>query len=136
MGTFRICKRRFLLRTCYPYRQVSKTSNQMTYDNKVHIITLLWVLDSFFTEKAFFTTLGGFICISPSWLSVTSSSCQCCWTRMTSQMIECYQFRCHFVESHEMACYLKWETYSGPISFEVQWNDIWTDNIQSFEMPF
>ena len=35
-----------------------------------------------------------------------------------------------------MACYLKWETYSGPISFEVQWNDIWTGNIQLFEMPF
>ena len=27
---------------------------------------------------------------------------------------------------------LKRETYSGPISFEVQWNNIWTDNIQSF----
>ena len=24
--------------------------------------------------------LGGFICTSPSWLSVTSSSSQCCWT--------------------------------------------------------
>ena len=36
-----------------------------------------------------------------------------------------------------MACYLKQrEAYSGPISFEVQQNDIWTDNIQSFEMPF
>ena len=23
---------------------------------------------------------------------------QCCWTRMASQMIECYQFRCHFTE--------------------------------------
>ena len=36
----------------------------------------------------------------------------------------------------DMVCYLKRETYSGPISFEVQRNDIWTDNIQSFEMPF
>ena len=35
-----------------------------------------------------------------------------------------------------MACYLKQDTYSGPISFEVQRNDISTDNIQSFEMPF
>ena len=26
--------------------------------------------------------------------------------------------------------------YSGDISFEAQRNDIWTDNIQSFEMPF
>ena len=34
-----------------------------------------------------------------------------------------------------MVCYLKPETYSGPISFEVPRNDIWTDNIQSFEMP-
>ena len=31
-----------------------------------------------------------------------------------------------------MVYYLKQETYSGPISFEVQPNDIWTDNIQSF----
>ena len=35
----------------------------------------------------------------------------------------------------DIACYLKQETYSGPIFFEVQQNDIWTDNIQSFEMP-
>ena len=39
-------------------------------------------------------------------------------------------------KNFDMACYLKWEAYSGPISFEVQQNDIWTDNIQSFEMPF
>ena len=43
--------------------------------------------------------MGGFICTSPSWLSITSSSCQYCWTRMASQMIECYQFRCHLAES-------------------------------------
>ena len=43
-------------------------------------------------------TLEGFICTSPSWLSVTSSSSQCCWTRMASQMIEFHQFRCHFAE--------------------------------------
>ena len=36
----------------------------------------------------------------------------------------------------DMACYLKQETYSGLISFEVQQNDIWTDKMQSFEMPF
>ena len=48
-------------------------------------------------------------------------------------MTECYQFRCHFAESQKMACYLKREAYSGPISFEVQQNDIWTDNIQSVE---
>ena len=36
--------------------------------------------------------LGGFICTSPSWFSVTRSSCQFCWTRMASQMIECYHF--------------------------------------------
>ena len=28
-----------------------------------------------------------------------------------------------------MVCYLKWEASSGPISFEVQRNDIWTDNL-------
>ena len=67
--------------------------------------------------KYTYNTWGGFICTSPSWLSVTSSSSQCCWTRMASQMIECYQFRCHFAESQEMACYLK---------REVQQNDIWT----------
>ena len=36
----------------------------------------------------------------------------------------------------DMVFYLEWETYAGPISFEVQRNDIWTDSIQSFEMPF
>ena len=30
-----------------------------------------------------------------------------------------------------MVFYLQQETYSGPISFEVQWNDIWADNVQS-----
>ena len=44
------------------------------------------------------SSMGGFICTSPSWLSGTSSSSQCCWTRMASQMIEFYQFRCHFAE--------------------------------------
>ena len=39
-------------------------------------------------------TFGGFICICLSWLSVISSSFQCCGTRMTPQMIEFYQFRC------------------------------------------
>ena len=43
-------------------------------------------------------TKGVFICTSPSWLSVTNSSSQCCWTRMASQMIECYQLRCHYAE--------------------------------------
>ena len=28
----------------------------------------------------------------------------------------------------DMVCYSKWEASSGPISFEVQENDIWTDN--------
>ena len=43
-------------------------------------------------------TMGGFICTSSSWLSVISSSLQCCWARTASQMIESYQFRCHFAE--------------------------------------
>ena len=57
-----------------------------------------------------------------------------------------FQLHCQLVSSgigwgiiskyFDMVCYLKQETYSGPISFEVQWNDIWTDNNQSFEMPF
>ena len=44
------------------------------------------------------TYMGGFICTPLSWLSVTRSSSQCSWTRMASQMIECYQLRCHFAE--------------------------------------
>ena len=28
----------------------------------------------------------------------------------------------------------KQNTYSGPTSFEIQWNDIWTDDFQLFEM--
>ena len=42
--------------------------------------------------------LNYFYFTSSSWLSITSSSSQCCWTRMASQVIECYQFRCHFTE--------------------------------------
>ena len=56
-----------------------------------------------------------------------------------SNPLQTSKFRNQFTISSnyfDMAFYLKWETYSGPISFEVQWNDIWTDNIQSFEMPF
>ena len=33
-----------------------------------------------------------------------------------------------------MESYLKLETPYGPISFEVQQNDDWTFNIQSFEL--
>ena len=35
-----------------------------------------------------------------------------------------------------MTQYLKQETYFCHMYFEVQGNDILTDNIQSFEMPF
>ena len=35
----------------------------------------------------------------------------------------------------DMVYYLKRDTYSGQSSFEDQWNDIWADIIQSFEMP-
>ena len=41
---------------------------------------------------------GVFISTSLSWLLVPGSSSQCCRTRMASQMIECYQFGCHFDE--------------------------------------
>ena len=40
------------------------------------------------------------------------------------------KFRNRFIISSKyfhMVFYLKWETYSGPFSFEVQGNDIWTD---------
>jgi hypothetical protein len=49
------------------------------------------------------------------------------------------KFRNQFTTSSkyiDMVCYLKQESYSGPVSFEVQPDDIWTDNIRSFEMPF
>ena len=36
----------------------------------------------------------------------------------------------------DMVGYLKRETCSSLISYEVRQNHIWTDNIQSFEMPF
>jgi hypothetical protein len=39
-----------------------------------------------------------------------------------------------FPESQKMACYLKREAYSGPISFEVQRNDIWTTSSKYFEL--
>ena len=45
-----------------------------------------------------FQVFEDIICTSLSRLSVTSYSSQCCWTRMASQMIECFQFRCYFAE--------------------------------------
>ena len=71
-------------------------------------------------------TMGGFICTFSLLISLSI-------TLRTSK------FRNQFTISSkyfDMVCYFKWETYSGLISFEVQRNDIWTDNIQSFEMPF
>ena len=65
---------------------------------KLFVTGKKWSCFYFFHLFQVDTTLGGFICTSPSWLSVTSSSSQCGWTRMASQMIECYQFRCHFAE--------------------------------------
>ena len=52
-----------------------------------------------------------------------------------SIVLQTSKFRIQFTISSKyfnMACYLKWETCSGPISFEVQRYDIWTDKIQSF----
>ena len=36
----------------------------------------------------------------------------------------------------DVVFYLKQEAFSGPISFEVEQDDSWTDNIQSFELPY
>ena len=62
------------------------------------MIIQLSLRPEFFRPRILLTFLMNFICTSPSWLSVTSSSSQCCWNRKASQMIECYQFRCHFAE--------------------------------------
>ena len=70
--------------------------------------------------------MGGFICTFSLLISL-------------SIILRSSKFRNQFTISSkyfDIMCYLKRETYSGPISFEVQRNDIWTDNIQSFEMPF
>ena len=64
----------------------------------------IWTYNLSFSKSSLFQTWktqtscvsGGFICNSSSWLSVASSSSQCCWTIMAFQMIECYQFRCLF----------------------------------------
>ena len=68
--------------SCIPWWQI------LTFENCKKVVINF--------EEVF--SLGGFICTSLSWLSLTSSSSRCCWTRMASQMIECYQFRCHFAE--------------------------------------
>ena len=71
-------------------------------------------------------SMGGFICTFSLLISLSI-------TLRTSK------FRNQFTISSkyfDMACYLKRETYSGPISFEVQGNDICNDSIQSFEMSF
>ena len=69
--------------------------------NSTHLIQQNTEMQNTITWKAVHVTylvLGGFICTSLSWLSVTSCSSHCCWTRVASQMIECYWFRCHFAE--------------------------------------
>ena len=63
-----------------------------------------------------FSIWGGFICTFSLLISLSI-------TLQTSK------FRNQFTISSkyfDMACYLKREAYSGSISFEVQWNDIWT----------
>ena len=95
MGTFRICKRRFLLRTCYPYRQVSKTSNQMTYDNKVHIvITSLWVLDGYFYGTHLFN-LAPPRCYTLN-LKALNKVSKVSWTSQLSYKILCSSFERKF----------------------------------------
>ena len=59
-------------------------------------VTMVAFLDFYPKKFLWQISMGGFICTSPSWLSVTSSSSQCFWIRMAFQMIECYFFRCHF----------------------------------------
>ena len=55
---------------------------------------------------------------------------------MASQMIEFYQFRCHFVETQKRENQNRPLVLGNTPSFEIQRNDISTDNIQSFEMLF
>ena len=75
------------------------------YVVKVFNSTEFHFSEVYFFQNCYFSKGGvnlishwGVSSVPPSWLSVTSSSSQCCWTRMASQMIECYQFRCHFAE--------------------------------------
>ena len=51
-------------------------------------------------------------------------------------MIECYQFRCHFAEPQKRSDMNRPLVLGNAKSFEIQQNDIRTDNIQSFDMPF
>ena len=57
--------------------------------------------------------------------------------RMTNPVWPSVQKLFHQVQkTFDMAYYLKQEASSGRISFEVQPNDNWNDNIQLFELPF
>jgi hypothetical protein len=74
-------------------------------------------------------------------LSGTQESFICTFSLLISLSFtfQSSKFRNHFTISSkyfDMVCYLKQEASSPPISFEVKQNDSWTDNIQSFELPF
>ena len=95
------------------------------WDNTERMLRWCWDMLRWCKDDA--ETMGGFICSFSLFISFS----------ITSQTSK---FRNHqFTISSkyfDMVCYLKRETYSGPIYFEVQRNDIWTENIQSFAMPF
>ena len=102
-----------------------KGQNQFTKISKANK-TIVFSFFQWKKQEIWIWKLGSFICSLSLLLSLSI-------TLRTSK------FRNQFTISSkdfDMVCYLKRETYSGPISFEVQRNDIWTDNIQSIEMPF
>ena len=79
----------------------------------VQYVIKLWGVNEARTQ-IFFQVLGGFICT----FSLLNS---------LSITLRTSKFRNQFTISSkyfDMACYLKREAYSGPISFEVQRNDI------------
>ena len=84
-----------------------------------------------------------FVILSPLFLMQTKGAFICTFSLLISISIPLWtsKFWNRFTISSkyfDMACYIKRETYSGPISgpIQVQQNDILTDNVQSFETPF
>ena len=127
----------------YPFRAVALWRKIILPDK--HILTIYLLLNDFKyvrSNLASDDTLEYCTCanIHGKLLNTVQESFICTFSLLISLsvILRTGKFMNQFTISSkylDMVCYLKQETYSAPISFEVQQNVIWTDNIQSFEMP-
>ena len=116
-----------LLKDFFPIWQMKLLKNCLTFIVLIlkcsNMNTKLFYIRKFHSMEGFISTFSLLISLSITlWTTYLVSS------GISSQSVH-NQFTISS-KYFDMVCYLKQETYSGPISFEVQQNDIWTDNIQ------